>query len=189
MDFVETGYSLGATATKVSYIVGMARNARLQQDAQQLQKQAKEWFELRGKKQRLFQDFVYAADSWRWLRLVIHKAEHTAQGSNPRFVVTNLPGDPQELYDKVYCGRGEMENRIKEQMQLFSERTSAHQWWANQWPIALVGAGLHLDGSHAPVSLKRDEVGAGPMPHPAAQINQDRSGHRAQHPNDSLSPK
>ena len=139
---------------EVSYIVGMARNARLQQDAQQLQKQAKEWFELRGKKQRLFQDFVYAADSWRWLRLVIHKAEHTAQGSNPRFVVTNLPGDPQELYDKVYCGRGEMENRIKEQMQLFSERTSAHQWWANQWRLLLSALAYTLMEAMRRLALK-----------------------------------
>ncbi len=139
---------------EVSYIVGMARNARLQQDAQQLQKQAKEWFELRGKKQRLSQDFVYAADSWRWLRLVIHKAEHTAQGSNPRFVVTNLPGDPQELYDKVYCGRGEMENRIKEQMQLFSERTSAHQWWANQWRLLLSALAYTLMEAMRRLALK-----------------------------------
>ena len=64
--------------------------------------------------------------------------------TNPRFVVTNLQGDPQELYDKVYCGRGEMENRIKEQMQLFSERTSAHKWWANQWRLLLSGLAYTL---------------------------------------------
>ncbi len=108
-----------------------------EQAAQPLQEQAKQWFEYSGKKQRLFQHFEYGAKSWRRRRLIIHKAEHTTRGSNPRFVVTNLPGNPQELYDKVYCGRGEMENRIKEQMQLFSERTSAHQWWANQWRLLL----------------------------------------------------
>ncbi len=59
-------------------------------------------------------------------------------------MVTNLQGDPQELYDKVYCGRGEMENRIKEQMQLFSERTSAHKWWANQWRLLLSGLSYTL---------------------------------------------
>jgi len=122
---------------EVYFIVGMARNGRLQQDGQQLQEQAKQRFELTGKKHRLFQDFEYGAKSWGRRRRVIHKAEHTAQGSNPRFAVTNLRGDPQELYDKVYCPRGEMENRIKEQMQLFSERTSAHKWWANQWRLLL----------------------------------------------------
>ena len=86
--------------------------------------------------------------------MVIHKAEHTAQGSNPRFVVTNLPGDPQELYDKVYCGRGEMENRIKEQMQLFSERTSAHQWWANQWRLLLSALAYTLMEAMRRLALK-----------------------------------
>ncbi len=129
---------------EVYFIVGTARHARLQQAARQLQEQAKQWFEGSGKKQRLFQHFEYGAKSWRRQRLIIHKAEHTAQGSNPRFVVTNLPGDPQELYDKVYCGRGEMENRIKEQMQLFSERTSAHKWWANQWRLLLSGLAYTL---------------------------------------------
>ncbi len=129
---------------EVYFIVGTARHARLQQAARQLQEQAKQWFEGSGKKQRLFQHFEYGAKSWRRQRLIIHKAEHTAQGSNPRFVVTNLQGDPQELYDKVYCGRGEMENRIKEQMQLFSERTSAHKWWANQWRLLLSGLAYTL---------------------------------------------
>ena len=60
------------------------------------------------------------------------------QGSNPRFLVTNLTGAAQELYDAVYCARGEMENRIKEQqLGLFADRTSCHDWWANQFRLLL----------------------------------------------------
>ncbi len=69
---------------------------------------------------------------------MIAKLEVTAQGRNPRFIVTNLNGDAQQLYDKVYCARGEMENRIKEQQPgLFADRTSAHDWWTNQFRLLL----------------------------------------------------
>ena len=62
----------------------------------------------------------------------------TEKGSNPRYVVTNLQGDAQQLYDEVYCARGEMENRIKEQqLGLFADRTSCHAWWANQFRLLL----------------------------------------------------
>jgi hypothetical protein len=70
--------------------------------------------------------------------LFIVKAEHTAKGSKPRCLVTNLIGPAQELYDAVYCARGEMENRIKEQqLGLFADRTSCHGWWANQFRLLL----------------------------------------------------
>jgi len=71
------------------------------------------------------------------MRWVIAKAEHTDKGSNPRFIITNIVGDPQKLCDRRYCARGEMENRVKEQMRLFADRVSAHGWWANQWPLLL----------------------------------------------------
>ncbi len=62
-----------------------------------------------GEKQRLFCDLTYGALSWGKERRVIVKAEHTSLGPNTRYIVTTLSGDPQELYDKVYCHRGEME--------------------------------------------------------------------------------
>ena len=66
------------------------------------------------------------------------KAEHTDQGSNPRFVLTNLEGETQKLYAELYCARGEMENRIKElQLGSFAHRTSCHGWWANQFRLLL----------------------------------------------------
>jgi len=69
---------------------------------------------------------------------VIAKIEHTDKGSNPRYVITNLPGKAKKLYDKRYCARGEMENRIKEQqLDLYADRTSCHRWWPNQFRLLL----------------------------------------------------
>jgi hypothetical protein len=69
---------------------------------------------------------------------LIGKAEVTRLGENPRYIVTNLLGAPEDLYDKIYCARGDMENRIKEQqLELFADRTSCHKWWANQFRMIL----------------------------------------------------
>ena len=65
--------------------------------------------------------------------------QHTEKGSNPRFIVTSLKMEAQEVYDKRYCARGEMENRIKEQLFLFSDRTSCHKWWPNQLRLLFSG--------------------------------------------------
>lgn len=88
--------------------------------------------------QRLFGDFYYAANTWKYERRVIVKAEHSALGENPRYAVTNLPSDPQQLYEKIYCARGESENRIKEQqMCIFADRTSCMNWLPNQFRLLL----------------------------------------------------
>lgn len=90
-----------------------------------------------GQASRVFKDFCYKTlDTWRWHRRVVGKAEHLSKGSNPRFVVTSLKAEnyeAQELYEKVYCPRGDMENRIKEQqLMLFADRTSTHKMQSNQ---------------------------------------------------------
>lgn len=122
----------------VHYIVGLAKNARLAALGATLMEQAQEQHEATKEKQRLFAEFAYKAHTWDKKRRVIFKAEHADKGSNPRCVVSNLEGDPQGLYDKVYCARGEMENRIKEQqMGLFADRTSCHHWWPNQFRLLL----------------------------------------------------
>jgi hypothetical protein len=101
--------------------------------------------EASGEKQRLFGWIDYAAATWDRERRVIAKAEHSTQGSNPRFVVTSLDGDAQAIYDTIYCARGEMENRIKEQqLGLFADRTSCHSWWANQFRLLLSSAAYVL---------------------------------------------
>jgi hypothetical protein len=104
----------------VKYVVGIARNERLLAEAAELMKAAKQRYDQTKQKQRLFTAFDYAAGKWRRIRWVIAKAEHSEKGSNPRFIVTNIVGDAQKLYDRRYCQRGEMENRVKEQMMLFA---------------------------------------------------------------------
>lgn len=122
----------------VFYIVGLAKNQRINRLAQPLHDRAGEEFERTREKQRLFSRVVYGANTWDREREVIVKAEHSRQGSNPRYVVTNLPGEAQDLYDRVFCGRGDMENRIKEQqLDLFSDRTSCQRWWPNQFRMML----------------------------------------------------
>jgi hypothetical protein len=122
----------------VEYVVGLAKNARVLQLAQPLVEQAQSDFQAQQAKQRQFGEVEYGAESWDRKRRVLVKAEQTRQGSNPRFVVTNLTGPAQPIYDEVYCARGEMENRIKEQqLGLFADRTSCHGWWANQFRLLL----------------------------------------------------
>jgi len=123
---------------QVDYIVGLAQNNRLNTQNGTLMRFAEQMYKQLGEKQRLFQAFSYAAKSWHTERRVIAKAEHTEKGSNPRYLLTTLQGDPQHLYDTLYCARGEMENRIKEeQLQLFANRTSCQEWWPNQFRLLL----------------------------------------------------
>jgi hypothetical protein len=129
----------------IGYVLGLAQNPALQRAATDEIARAERQFQQTGQLQRLFGSFAYAAASWDRPRRVIVKAEHTARGANPRFVVTNVPGDPQELYDAVYCPRGEMENRIKEQqLDLFADRTSCHRFLANQFRLLLSSAAYVL---------------------------------------------
>jgi len=129
----------------IGYVLGLARNPALQRAAADEITRAERQFLRTGQPQRLFGSFAYAAASWDRARRVIVKAEHNAQGANPRFVVVNVPGDPQSLYDDVYCQRGEMENRIKEQqLDLFADRTSCHRFLANQFRLLLSSAAYVL---------------------------------------------
>jgi len=117
----------------VKYITGYSKNARLLEQSKQLIEQSKDQYNATQQKQRLFAAYQYQAGSWEATRKLIMKAEHTYKGENNRYIITNLEGDPRELYDNVYCARGDMENRIKEQqMGLFADRTSCSKWWANQ---------------------------------------------------------
>ena len=118
---------------QVHYIVGQAKNSRLNEEASSFHQQAETDYLLSGKTARVYGEVRYGASTWDRYRRVLVRTEHSAHGENPRYVVTNLRGSPQRLYDEVYCARGDMENRIKEQMQLFSERASAHDYWTNQF--------------------------------------------------------
>jgi hypothetical protein len=122
----------------VDYILGLARNKVLEKMGQPFMLLAQQQYEQTKLKARVFTSLDYAAGTWDRPRRVIHKAEHNSQGDNPRFVVTSLEGEPQALYDEIYCARGEMENRIKEQqLGLFAGRTSCHKFLANQFRLLL----------------------------------------------------
>jgi hypothetical protein len=129
----------------VGYIIGVIRNPVLERLAQRWTDESASRFEQTGQKQRIFGEFMYAAETWNCRRRVIVKAEHLVQGANTRFVVTNLEGQPQKLYDELYCQRGEAENRIKEQqLHLFADRTSCHDFIANQFRVLLSAAAYIL---------------------------------------------
>src|SRR5512135_2358918 len=124
-------------ANNVDYVLGLAQNPRLLALITAEQEQARLEFERTKQPARVFAELQYRTlDSWSRARRVVAKAEHLAKGANPRFVVTSLstaqrPAQP--LYEQDYCGRGEAENRIKEQqLHLFADRTSAQTMRANQ---------------------------------------------------------
>lgn len=121
----------------VGYILGLAKNDRLKREIAAEMAQAKELYRQSGQAERVFNDFDYQTlTSWSRPRRVVGKAEYMARGENPRFVVTSLSreaSDARSLYEKQYCARGDMENRIKEQqLYLFADRTSAASMRANQ---------------------------------------------------------
>ena len=143
----------------VHYIIGLARNPVLERLAQPWVDEAEERFQETDEKHRIFAEFDYAAQTWDRPHRTIVKAERLAQGPNTRFVVTNLPGDPQTLYDAVYCQRGDMENRIKEQQQyLFADRTSCHHFLGNQFRLLLSSAAYVLVETLRRVGLRDTEL-------------------------------
>ena len=124
-------------ANRVDYVFGLARNSRLEAALGNQAAEAKRLCAASGRSARLFRDFRYRTlDSWSRERRVVGKAEHTPDGANPRFVVTSLEharlADPRVLYEELYCARGEAENRIGEQFELFADRASSATMAANQ---------------------------------------------------------
>lgn len=142
----------------VYYIFGLAQNTRLLERIEKQKEQAKLRYEITGQTSRVFTEFAYGTrKTWSRERRVIAKAEHMGEGANPRFVVTSLAYfdvdwkdevtllDAKYLYEKVYCARGEMENRIKEQqLDLFADRTSTHWLKSNQLRLWLASVGYLL---------------------------------------------
>lgn len=121
---------------QVDYVWGFARNERLRRKIARSLRQAKREQERTGKAARVFTEFFYRTrSSWTRTRRVVAKAEYLEKGENPRFVVTSLQAPvwpAQNLYEQLYCARGEMENRLKEQLSLFSDRLSSETMRANQ---------------------------------------------------------
>jgi len=126
----------------VDYVVGVARNQRLEKLIDGPLAEAKQQFEATQQPARIFVEFEHKTlkGAWNKDRRVVAKAEHINGKSNPRFIVTSLDAerwDKQRLYEDLYCGRGDMENRIKEQFVLFADRVSVSTMRGNQLRIYL----------------------------------------------------
>jgi len=123
----------------VDYVVGIGGNKRIQKLFLPNLTKAKQDFDLSNKKQKTFADFIYKAKTWKTERKVVGKAEVNQYRDSTRFVITTLKEDPEVIYNKRYCPRGNMENKIQQQFLLFSLRTSCHLWWGNQLRLLLSG--------------------------------------------------
>jgi len=133
----------------LSYTFGFATNSRLKELTAGLLDKAVQQYEQSRQKQRLFQSFTYQADSWEHPRTIVAKAECQAQGTNLRFVVSNLPNiispeDAQRIYDD-YIQRGESEQRMDELKNgLCADRLSCHRFVANFFRLLLHTAAFNL---------------------------------------------
>lgn len=125
----------------MEYLFGFARNERLRKIIEPQMQAAAALYQRTGRAARVFTEFAYQThDSWSRPRRVVGKAEQIEGKENPRYVVTSLGADrwpPQRLYEELYCARGDMENRIKEQYSLFAGRVSAATLRANQLRLYL----------------------------------------------------
>jgi hypothetical protein len=160
---------------QVDYVVGMAKNAVLERHAALAMIEARLRAAERGETAHLYTECHYAAKTWERERRVVIKAEVTVHPGrdpkdNPRFVVTNLKRCARRLYERVYCARGEIENRLKELHHgLQIDRTSCSRFLANQLRVLLTAAAfvllqeLRLKAAHtgwarAQVSTLREQV-------------------------------
>jgi hypothetical protein len=143
----------------VHYVIGLARNARLESQVQYAQLMLEDEYRRTGIKQRWVSEFDYAAKTWLHERRVVTRLEWGPQGGNPRFVVTNLEHAAEQLYDHIYCRRGEAENRIKEaQIGLFATRTSCRYFAANQLRVLLAALGYVLVERMRALALQGTEL-------------------------------
>jgi hypothetical protein len=149
-------------ANRVDYVFGLARNVRLQAVLAGPLAEAKRLCLATGKPARVFRDFRYRTrDSWSRTRRVVGKAEHTLEGANPRFVVTSLERtralDARTLYEDLYCARGEAENRIGEQFEMFADRASSATLQANQLRLTFSAMAYVLVDTLRRVGLRHTE--------------------------------
>jgi hypothetical protein len=150
----------------VDFVFGLARNQRLRKIIGAQMHQATQQWNQTGQPARVFTEFPYKTKKtkkggWDRERRVAAKAEHIDGKENPRFVVTSLTKEPweaQALYEKLYCGRGDMENRIKEQFSLFADRVSAETMRANQMRLYLSTMAYALVSGLRRLGLKATEL-------------------------------
>jgi hypothetical protein len=143
----------------VGYVIGMARNKRLEAAVTNWERDLEQRFAETGEKQRSIHEFVYGAKSWPIERRLITRLEFGRQGNNPRYVVTNLDHPADWLYDTLYCQRGEAENRIKEtQLDLFGTRASCQTFVANALRVVFAGLAYTLMNRLREIALAETEL-------------------------------
>ena len=143
----------------VGYVIGLARNTRLEARVAYAELMLAEDYGRTGVKQRWIDEFTYAAETWNRERRVITRLEYGAQGTNPRFIVTNLQAEAVDLYERLYCARGEAENRIKEvQLDLFGTRASCQKFAANQLRVLLAALAYTLMQRLRAIALQATEL-------------------------------
>src|SRR5207237_875604 len=151
---------------QIDYVFGLARNQRLRRIIGPQMSQATEQWRQTGKPARVFTEFSYKTrkrkkGGWERERRVVAKAEHIDGKENPRFVVTSLSAEQwaaRSLYEDLYCARGDMENRIKEQFSLFADRVSAETMRANQLRLYLSAVAYLLVSALRRLGLKATEL-------------------------------
>jgi hypothetical protein len=152
-------------ANHIDYVFGLAKNERLQAILSEELQQAQALYEATRTAARVFKDFRYETrESWSRERRVVGKAEHLDKGANPRFVVSSIgveEMDARTLYEQLYCARGEMENRIKEQqLWLFADRTSTGKMRANQLRLYFSSVAYMLMHALRRLGLKGTQMAA-----------------------------
>jgi hypothetical protein len=150
-------------ANRVDFVFGLARNQRLRKIIGAEMHAATEQWNQTGKPARVFSEFEYRTKKtkkggWDRARRVVAKAEHIDGKENPRFVVTSLTDDGRKVYEEIYCARGDMENRIKEQFSLFADRVSAETMRANQMRLYLSAMAYVLVSGLRRLGLKATEL-------------------------------
>jgi hypothetical protein len=150
-------------AQGVDFVFGLARNQRLRKIIGAEMHEATESWNRTGKPARVFTEFEYRTKKtkkggWDRERRVVAKAEHIDGKENPRFVVTSLTDESRKLYEEIYCARGDMENRIKEQFSLFADRVSAETMRANQMRLYLSAMAYVLVSGLRRLGLKGTEL-------------------------------
>jgi Transposase DDE domain group 1 len=134
---------------KLEYVVAMAKNTLLKRVVESGMRRARQLSRRSGKTEHIYGEVQYKAGKWPGVRRVIIKAEVVRVADkdpkdNPRFVITNMKQSPQWIYERVYCQRGDIENRIKELHELEIDRTSCTSFWANQFRVLLTAAAYVL---------------------------------------------
>ena len=144
---------------KVDYIIGISSNSKIEKKSLVILQEAKNQFQKTQEAIRMFGEFQYAAETWNKERRIIARIEYEDEEASTRYITTNIKkNNPEHLYKDIYCQRANMENRIKEiKNDLYSDRTSCHKWWPNQFRVLLSSMAYILIESTRRLALKNTE--------------------------------